>query len=34
VIAHAKDIPYVRQVVSHVTLKDDPNRHTAAAPAN
>lgn len=34
VIAHAKDIPYVRQVVSHVILKDDPRRRTAAAPSN
>ncbi|MGF1608052.1 MAG: BON domain-containing protein [Kiloniellales bacterium] len=32
VIAHAKDVPYVRQVVSHVILKDDPRRRTAAAP--
>ena len=34
VIAHAKDIAYVRQVVSHVILKDDPRRHTIAAPPN
>lgn len=32
VIDHARDIPYVRQVVSHVTLKADPARQSAAAP--
>jgi osmotically-inducible protein OsmY len=26
VIAHAKDIDYVKRVVSYVTLKDDPSR--------
>jgi osmotically-inducible protein OsmY len=30
VIDHARDIPYVRRVVSHVRLKDDPARHAAA----
>lgn len=34
VIDHARDIPYVRRVVSHVQLKDDPARTTAAAPAS
>lgn len=34
VIAHAKDIAYVRRVVSYVLLKDDPRRRTAAAPSN
>lgn len=28
VIAHAKDIAYVRRVVSYVLLKDDPARHS------
>jgi osmotically-inducible protein OsmY len=26
VVAHAKDLAYVRQVVSYVRLKDDPTR--------
>ncbi len=26
VIAHARDVPYVRRVVSYVVLKDDPSR--------
>lgn len=30
VIDHARDIPYVRRVVSHVRLKDDPARQAAA----
>ena len=30
VLAHAKDIPYVRRVVSYVSLKDDPNRRASA----
>jgi len=28
VIGHAKDIAYVRRVVSYVLLKDDPARHS------
>jgi osmotically-inducible protein OsmY len=28
---HARDIPYVRRIVSHVILKDDPRRHNRAA---
>jgi len=32
VLAHAKDIPYVRRVVSYVSLKDDPKRRASAAP--
>lgn len=34
VVAHAKDIAYVRQVVNYVRLKDDPARRTAAITAN
>ncbi len=34
VIDHARDLPYVRAVVSHVQLKDDPMRRTAAAPSS
>lgn len=33
VIDHARDVPYVRRVVSHVQLKDDPKRQAAAQPA-
>lgn len=33
VVNHARDLPYVRRVVSHVQLKDDPARQAAAQPA-
>lgn len=32
VIAHARDVPYVRRVVSHMRLVDDPARKTRTAP--
>lgn len=32
VVAHAKDIAYVRRVVSYVSLKNDPGRRAGAAP--
>jgi osmotically-inducible protein OsmY len=30
VLAHARDVPYVRRVVAHVVMKDDPSRAAAA----
>ncbi|HJN20892.1 MAG: BON domain-containing protein [Alphaproteobacteria bacterium] len=30
VLAHARDMPYVRRVVAHVVMKDDPSRSAAA----
>ncbi|MDP6953966.1 MAG: BON domain-containing protein [Alphaproteobacteria bacterium] len=30
VLAHARDVPYVRRVVTHVVMKDDPSRPVAA----
>jgi osmotically-inducible protein OsmY len=29
VLAHARDVPYVRRVVAHVVMKDDPSRAAA-----
>ncbi len=29
-LAHARDVPYVRRVVAHVVMKDDPSRAAAA----
>lgn len=30
VVRYARNLPYVRNVVTHVVLKDDPNRHAEA----